>query len=263
MYFFDSNENNMNDLNREMFNGKKINNLTVIFFLAPWCGHCKDLKPVIDTIQRDLNKTKLNGIMARVYDDDINKMRYKKTVNSFPTISIFDKKGKYKDYEGSRNKEDLNRFLVSIFKKNKNRFDKIKKSNKLYQRLNGLRKGKKILKNISHKIKKSGNNPWKKFSRIYKTLKKKKGKKYQVGGKTKKKKRNKKKGKRKIICKNPNKKKYTRKKREKSCLENSKCVFSSQMEEKGYEAPCYPKKHYWKELNLNWNKVLNKKASKN
>ena len=81
MYFFDSNENNMNDLNREMFNGKKINNLTVIFFLAPWCGHCKDLKPVIDTIQRDLNKTKLNGIMARVYDDDINKKPVVKNIH--------------------------------------------------------------------------------------------------------------------------------------------------------------------------------------
>ena len=103
-----------------MYNNKKIKNLTVVFFLAPWCGHCNDLKPVIDSIQSDLNKTQYNGIMARVYDNDMDKMRYKKKINGFPTISVFNNKGKYEDYNGSREKEDLNSFLVSVFKKIKN-----------------------------------------------------------------------------------------------------------------------------------------------
>lgn len=261
MYFFDSSADHINDLNKNMKNNKKINNLTVIFFLAPWCKYCNELKPVINTIESELDKSGLNGIMAKVYDDKINNLRPKKKISSFPTISVFNKKGKYEDYKGSRDREDLTRFLISVFEKNKNRFDKKKKSKKLLRRLSGLTKGKKILKRISSRIKKPRIHPWKKFSNVYKTVKKKlkkrkKRHKYQTGGRTKKRKK-------KIICKNPNKKKNTRKQREKVCFENKKCVFSNQMESKGYDAPCYPKKNYWKDLGLNWNKVMNRKASKN
>lgn len=171
MYFFDSNENNMSELNNKMHNCKKNKNFSVVFFLAPWCGHCKNLKPVIDSIQSDLNTTHYNGIMARVYDTDIDKMRYKRKINGFPTISVFNNKGKYEDYTGSREKEDLNSFLVSVFEKNKKRFSKIKKSKRFKQRLKGLRKGKKVLKRISNRIRRAG-----KFS------KKKRKRKYQLGG---------------------------------------------------------------------------------
>ena len=197
MYFFDSNENNMSELNKRMYNNKKNKNYTVVFFLAPWCGHCKNLKPVIDSIQSDLNTKKYNGIMARVYDDNIDKMRYKRNINGFPTISVFNNKGKYEDYKGSRDEKDLSSFLVSVFKKNQERFEKIKKSKRLKQRLKGLRKGKKVLRRIK---KKSRKNPLKNISTIYKnirnTLKKRRNKKkkenkyetpYQMGGKTKKK----------------------------------------------------------------------------
>jgi len=171
MYFFDSNENNMKELNKKMYNSKKNKNFTVVFFLAPWCGHCKNLKPVIDSIQNDFNKKHYNGIMARVYDDNIDKMRYKRKINGFPTISVFNNKGKYEDYTGSREKEDLNSFLVSVFEKNKKRFSKIKKSKRFKQRLKGLRKGKNVLKRISNRIRRAA-----KFSG------KKRRRKYQMGG---------------------------------------------------------------------------------
>lgn len=214
MYFFDSVENDIKDLNKKMRNSKKEKHSTVVFFLAPWCGVCQKLKPVLDTIQSDLGKTKYNGIMAKVYDTDINKMRYKKDVNAFPTISIFNNKGKYEDYKGSRDEKDLSRFLVSVFEKNKKRFNKIKRIKRMTQKLIGLKKGKSILKRMNKK--KSRINPLKKISTIYKkirtTLKKKKGKKkkgkskyevtYQMGGRGSKKKSNKK-----IRCGNLNRKK--------------------------------------------------------
>jgi len=151
MYFFDSVENDIKDLNKKMRNSKKEKHSTVVFFLAPWCGHCQKLKPVLDTIQSDLGKTKYNGIMAKVYDTDINKMRYKKDVNAFPTISVFNNKGKYEDYKGSRDEKDLSRFLVSVFEKNKKRFDKIKRIKRMTQKLIGLKKGKSILKRMNKK----------------------------------------------------------------------------------------------------------------
>jgi len=264
MYFFDSVENDIRDLNKKMRNSKKDKHLTVVFFLAPWCGHCQKLKPVLETIQSDLGKTKYNGIMAKVYDTDINKMRYKKDVNAFPTISVFNNKGKYEDYNGSRDEKDLSRFLVSVFEKNKKRFDKIKRIKRMTQKLIGLKKGKSILKRMKNK--KSIINPLKKISTIYKKIKttfkkkgKKKGKKkrgkskyeIQMGGKKAKKKRSKKR------CGNLNKKKkgYTLKRAERKCLENKDCYFNSQMAWKGYPKPCLPKKKYWKQQGINWKKL--------
>ena len=210
MYFFDSVENDIKDLNKKMRNSKKEKHFTVVFFLAPWCGHCQKLKPVLDTIQSDLGKTKYNGIMAKVYDTDINKMRYKKDVNAFPTISVFNNKGKYEDYKGSRDEKDLSRFLVSVFEKNKKRFNKIKRIKRMTQKLIGLKKGKSILKRMNKK--KSRINPLKKISTIYKKIRttfKKKGKKkrgkskyeIQMGGKKAKKKS------KKVRCGNLNRKK--------------------------------------------------------
>ena len=262
MYFFDSVENDIKDLNKKMRNSKKEKHFTVVFFLAPWCGHCQKLKPVLDTIQSDLGKTKYNGIMAKVYDTDINKMRYKKDVNAFPTISVFNNKGKYEDYKGSRDEKDLSRFLVSVFEKNKKRFDKIKRIKRMTQKLIGLKKGKSILKRMKKKNKKSIINPLKKISTIYKKIKttlKKKGKKkrgkskyeIQMGGKKAKKKRSKKR------CGNLNRKKkgYTLKRAERKCLENKDCYFNSQMAWKGYPKPCLPKKKYWKQQVINWKKL--------
>jgi len=207
MYFFDSSADSIGDLNKNMKNNE---NLTVIFFLAPWCGYCKELKPVIDNIESDLDKSGLNGIMAKVYDDKIDNLRPRKKVVSFPTISVFNKNGKkgkkgkkgtYEDYTGSRNPADLTRFLVSVFEKNKHRFDEKKKKKTLLRRLNGLKKGENILKRMSSRIKKPRIHPWKKLSNVYKTVKNKlkRGRKYKIGGRTKK--RRKKRRKKKAIRK--------------------------------------------------------------
>ena len=39
----------------------------------------------------------MNGVMAAVYEKEIPQLRYKKDINSYPTISLF-KNSKYKDY---------------------------------------------------------------------------------------------------------------------------------------------------------------------
>ena len=78
---------------------------------------------------------------------------------------------------------------------------KKRKKKTLLRRLNGLKKVENILKRMSSRIKKPRNHPWKKLSNVYKTVKNKlkRGRKYKIGGRTKK--RRKKRRKKKAIRK--------------------------------------------------------------
>jgi len=123
-------------------------NTTIIFFLTPDCRYCNELKPTLDSIDFKLQKSKLNGIVAKVYDNKLDELRYKKEITGFPTISIF-KNGKYTDYKGSRDEKTLTQFLFSILKKNKIKFDIKRKTREQIQIMKGLKKGKKILDKIN------------------------------------------------------------------------------------------------------------------
>ena len=139
MYIFDSNEQKMKDLNKQMCNNKEKKNTTIVFFLAPWCRYCNDFKPTMHNIMSRFRHSNMNGVMAAVYEKEIPQLRYKKDINSYPTISLF-KNGQYQDYKGSREEKSLSEFLFSVFKKNK--------------ALSDVKKGKKVLKRIRKGLKK-------------------------------------------------------------------------------------------------------------
>ena len=153
MYIFDSNEQEMKDLNEQMCNNKEKKNTTIVFFLAPWCRYCNDFKPTMNNIMSRFKNSNMNGVMAAVYEKEIPQLRYKKDINSYPTISLF-KNGKYKDYKGSREEKSLSEFLFSVFKKNKALSDIKKEKSKKKQRKKNIKKGKKALKRIRKSLKK-------------------------------------------------------------------------------------------------------------
>ena len=153
MYIFNSNEQDMNDLNKQMCNNKDRKNTTVVFFLAPWCRHCNDFKPTMHNIMSRFRNSSMNGVMAAVYEKEIPQLQYKKDINSYPTISLF-KDGKYQDYKGTREKKPLSEFLFSVLKKNKALSDVKKAKSKKKQRKKNLKKGKKALNRIRNGFKK-------------------------------------------------------------------------------------------------------------
>jgi protein disulfide-isomerase A6 len=90
--------------------------VSLVSYTAPWCGHCKNLKP-----QAKLAATALRGIAKVVNVDADGAGRatgQKAGVQGFPTIKLFGaSKKKPTDYEGGRTAADLVRGVMDEIEK--------------------------------------------------------------------------------------------------------------------------------------------------
>eukprot|EP00607_Mallomonas_marina_P002388 CAMPEP_0182428848 /NCGR_PEP_ID=MMETSP1167-20130531/24160_1 /TAXON_ID=2988 /ORGANISM="Mallomonas Sp, Strain CCMP3275" /LENGTH=222 /DNA_ID=CAMNT_0024612013 /DNA_START=140 /DNA_END=808 /DNA_ORIENTATION=+ len=84
----------------------------LIEFYAPWCGHCKTLAPIWETIATDL-KGEINVAKVDVTTNGPLGKRY--DVKGFPTILLFSKGKTYK-YRGKRTAQLLSAFARGGFK---------------------------------------------------------------------------------------------------------------------------------------------------
>uniref|UniRef100_A0A6T9T8Z7 Thioredoxin domain-containing protein n=1 Tax=Alexandrium catenella TaxID=2925 RepID=A0A6T9T8Z7_ALECA len=89
----------------EMTAGKSV----FLKFFAPWCGHCKSMKPAWDRLMDDF-KGSSTSLVADVDCIDSGKdLCEKYGVEGFPTIKHGDP-GDLQDYQGGRSYEDLKKF---------------------------------------------------------------------------------------------------------------------------------------------------------
>ncbi|MCJ1314572.1 hypothetical protein MMC25_008254 [Agyrium rufum] len=85
----------------------------IVAFTAPWCGHCKTLAPIWETVAQDFAQES-SVVVAKV---DAEAENSKATANaqgvtSYPTIKFFSKGSKTPhDYTGGRSEKDLLDFL--------------------------------------------------------------------------------------------------------------------------------------------------------
>tara|TARA_B110000008_G_scaffold279739_1_gene328320 strand:+ start:3421 stop:3981 length:561 start_codon:yes stop_codon:yes gene_type:complete len=93
-------------------------NKAVVFFVAPWCGHCRTLEPTLNKIMGRFSTSGRDGLIARVSEGDLKNLNCDKDIRGFPTIRVLNNGKKERDYEGPRDEQSLNAFLADVFNKN-------------------------------------------------------------------------------------------------------------------------------------------------
>lgn len=83
----------------------------LVTFVAPWCGHCKQLTPIYEQLG-DKYKDNADVVIAKM-DATANELEDIK-IQSFPTIKLFPKgSDEIIDYQGERTVEGLSKFIDS------------------------------------------------------------------------------------------------------------------------------------------------------
>jgi len=85
---------------------------TMVLFYAPWCGHCKTMKPDYEKL-REKYKKNPNKKVVMINCDDHKEFASKAGVQGFPTLRLYKnpKDDKYVDYEGPRTADAIETFL--------------------------------------------------------------------------------------------------------------------------------------------------------
>lgn len=105
--------------NIPFLNDNLMNRKAVVFFVAPWCGHCQRLEPTINKLMGRFKNDSYPGLIARVQEKEIPKVKCDNDIQGFPTIRVLKPGGKKEhDYEGSRDEGSLSEFLAKIFEQN-------------------------------------------------------------------------------------------------------------------------------------------------
>lgn len=105
-------EENVLDLDIDTFDDAiKNNELIMVEFYAPWCGHCKSLAPEYEKAATELKDTPLKLAKVNADDEKNRPLATKYGVRGFPTLKFFRGTGEPKDYQGERKADALVAFM--------------------------------------------------------------------------------------------------------------------------------------------------------
>ncbi|CAH1967592.1 unnamed protein product [Acanthoscelides obtectus] len=91
--------------------------VVLVMFYAPWCGHCKRMKPDYIEAAKDLASQGYDQCMAMVDCTENPEVTEEYEISGFPTVKLF-KDGKFvTDYKGKRTTEDIKSFVLRYFSK--------------------------------------------------------------------------------------------------------------------------------------------------
>ena len=79
--------------------------LYMVMFYAPWCGHCKNLKPIYESAARKNSDPLIK--FARINCDEHKGTCGNYGIQGYPTLKVFLPGGKVEDYNGGRDESSL------------------------------------------------------------------------------------------------------------------------------------------------------------
>jgi protein disulfide-isomerase-like protein len=170
--------NKINKINK--FNNMVKNSITLVAFVAPWCGHCKALHPKWRTLKKMMKRfmSEKKLVIATVEEKYINEVDIKSEVSGFPTIKLYKDGEHVDDYNGPRELPGLYNYIkshVKLINKNKQNKKKGKTKNKKLKKnkKSKTKKTKRKSKNRKkNKTKKRSKSPFNRLNTIYKLMKK-------------------------------------------------------------------------------------------
>ena len=104
-------------LNKDNFDKQVIDSdeLWLILFYAPWCGHCKAFHPEFEKVSK---ATKGLFRIGAVNCEDERDIAQKYKIDGYPTVLFFgDDKTKTEEYEGNRKADKVIEYLFEKAKK--------------------------------------------------------------------------------------------------------------------------------------------------
>ena len=107
---------NVVDLTSANFNSKVINSndIVLVEFFAPWCGHCKSLVPEYKKVAQALSGVVVVGAVDGTANENLAGQY---GIKGFPTIKLFiGNKAKPVDYEGQRTAQAIAEWVVAQVK---------------------------------------------------------------------------------------------------------------------------------------------------
>nr|1X5D_A Chain A, Protein disulfide-isomerase A6 [Homo sapiens] len=91
----------------------------MVEFYAPWCGHCKNLEPEWAAAASEVKEQTKGKVKLAAVDATVNQVlasRY--GIRGFPTIKIFQKGESPVDYDGGRTRSDIVSRALDLFSDN-------------------------------------------------------------------------------------------------------------------------------------------------
>ena len=100
------------------------NNLNMVLFYAPWCGHCKSLMPHWNKLEQNYNNQTINGRkinIVKINCDENTQIATQYDIQGYPTVKLLsiDNNGKptLYDYDDEREFSKLEQFINMMSKK--------------------------------------------------------------------------------------------------------------------------------------------------